>query len=188
MLSTLVIAFSMSTDAFAASLGKGAALERPRFREIARTAFIFGFVEALTPFVGWTLGILASAYVAEIDHWIAFVLLGLIGVRMVWEGVRRPGEAPRVSRHSLQILVLTALGTSMDALVVGVSLSLLQADILVTALSIGAATCLMAAVGMSIGRFVGPYLGRAAEVAGGFLLIGVGTSILVRHLGIWPLA
>lgn len=184
MLSTVAIAFSMSTDAFAASLGKGAALERPSVAEILRTGFVFGTVEAITPLVGWAIGIAAAAYVQEIDHWIAFGLLAIIGLRMVWQGLTREDSAERASRHSVGVLVSTALATSIDALAVGVTLSFLNADIVITALTIGAATFCMTCLGATIGRFAGARLGRSAEILGGIVLIGVGTTILVEHLGL----
>jgi putative Mn2+ efflux pump MntP len=185
MLSTFAIAFSMSTDAFAASLSKGAALHKPKFTEAIRTGFIFGSVEAVTPLIGWACGLAASSYVAAIDHWIAFGLLGAIGLKMIWESLTRPPKAERARRHSLGVLVLTAIGTSLDALAVGVTLALLSADIVVTALAIGGATCLMAALGVMLGRIAGARLGRAAEILGGSVLMAIGTTILLRHLGIW---
>ena len=185
MLSTFAIAFSMSADAFAASLSKGAALDRPPLKESVRIGVIFGSVEAITPVIGWACGIAASAYVAAVDHWIAFGLLGVIGLKMVWDGLTRPKHTTRGNRHSLRSLVLTAIGTSIDALAVGVTLSFVGADILATALAIGAATCFMAGLGVMIGRFVGSQLGRAAEIVGGLVLVMVGTSILMQHLGVW---
>lgn len=185
MLSTIAIAFSMSTDAFAASLGKGAALDRPSFGEVLRTGLVFGTVEAITPLVGWAIGIAAASYVAEIDHWIAFGLLGIIGLRMIYEGLTRENGMERARRHSLGVLVVAAFATSIDALAVGITLSLVRADIVVTALAIGAATFLMACLGVTIGRLVGAQLGRAAEIVGGLVLIGVGTTILLEHLGLW---
>ncbi len=185
MFSTIAIAFGMSADAFAASLGRGAALDRLPFRESVRIGVIFGSVEAIAPVIGWALGMAASAWVAAIDHWIAFGLLGAIGLKLIRDGLTRPGEAVRNGRHSTVSLVLTAMGTSIDAMAVGITLSLIGADILVAALGIGAATCFMTCVGVMIGRYAGARLGRAAEVVGGLVLIAVGTSILTQHLGIW---
>lgn len=184
MLSTLAIAVSMSADAFAASLGKGAALEKPSMREALRVGLVFGSVEAVTPLLGWACGILASTYVAAVDHWIAFGLLGAVGLKMIADGLLRPPGTPRVARHSSAKLVLTAIGTSIDAFAVGVSLSFIGANILVTSIAIGMTTCIVAAVGLTIGRFVGARIGVVAEVAGGLILIGLGSSILVDHLGL----
>lgn len=184
MISTFAIAFGMSADAFAASLGKGAALHRPQLREILRTGLIFGSVESLATVLGWSVGLAASGHVAAVDHWIAFVLLGAIGLKMLWEGATRPAAAARVQRHSLRILVLTALGASIDASAVGMTLALIGADIVVTALAVGVTTCVMSGAGMALGRLVGARFGRVAEVFGGLTLIAVGTSILVSHLNL----
>lgn len=183
MISTFAIAFGMSADAFAASLGKGAALDRPRLREVLRTASIFAAVEALTPLVGWTLGLAAGGWVAAIDHWIAFGLLAGVGAYMLRKAVLADASAPARSRHSLLTLVLTALATSIDAMAVGMSLAILGADVLATALAIGLATFVMTAGGMMIGRMAGVLLGRFAEAAGGLLLIGLGAHILISHIG-----
>mgnify|MGYP003215722185 FL=1 len=83
---TVILAFGMSMDAFAASIGKGAALHKPRFREAFRTGLIFGAVEAITPLIGWGIGLLASKFIMEWDHWVAFALLFVLGSRMVYEG------------------------------------------------------------------------------------------------------
>lgn len=182
MLSTFAIAFGLSTDAFAASIIKGAAADRLSLRESVRIGLIFGSVEAIMPLIGWTLGIASSAYIAVVDHWIAFGLLGTIGLKMVRDGLCRTDEIKPTGRHSTFSLLATATGTSIDALAVGVTLSLIGADILVAALGIGAATCLMAILGAGIGRFAGNQIGRTAEVAGGLVLVAVGVSILISHL------
>src|ERR1700733_10158617 len=100
--STLLLAFAMSTDAFAAAVGKGATLHRPHLREALRTGLIFGVIEAATPLIGWALGRAAAPYVASWDHWIAFGLLALLGLRMIRSGFSTPApEAQKPDRHSL---------------------------------------------------------------------------------------
>ncbi|MXG37237.1 manganese efflux pump MntP, partial [Escherichia coli] len=139
---TILLAFGMSMDAFAASIGKGATLHKPKFSEALRTGLIFGAIETLTPLVGWGMGMLASQFVLEWNHWIAFVLLVFLGGRMVIEGFRTTEdeacEAPR--RHGFWLLVTTAFATSLDAMAVGVGLAFLQVNIIATALAIGCAT------------------------------------------------
>lgn len=119
---TILLAFGMSMDAFAASIGKGATLHKPKFSEALRTGLIFGAIETLTPLVGWGMGMLASQFVLEWNHWIAFVLLVFLGGRMVIEGFRGGNdddcETPR--RHGFWLLVTTAFATSLDAMAVGV--------------------------------------------------------------------
>ena len=181
LLTTIVLAFSMSADAFAAALGKGAALQRPRLREALRTGVVFGTIEAITPVMGWAAGLAASSYITAIDHWIAFALLAAIGAKMIWESARRPDARRKPNRHSLKMLVATAIGTSIDAMAVGVTLAFIDADIVVTALAIGCATFLMATVGILIGCLIGEKFGRIAEAIGGIGLIVIGTKILIEH-------
>ncbi|VGH01598.1 membrane protein [Klebsiella quasipneumoniae] len=180
---TLLLAFGMSMDAFAASIGKGATLHKPKFSEAVRTGLIFGAIETLTPLVGWGLGMLASQFVLEWNHWIAFILLVFLGGRMNIEGFRGDSdeacEAPR--RHGFWLLVTTAFATSLDAMAVGVGLAFLQVSIVTTALAIGCATFIMSTLGIMVGRFIGPLLGKRAEILGGIVLIGIGSEILWSH-------
>ncbi len=180
---TLLLAFGMSMDAFAASIGKGATLHKPKFSEAVRTGLIFGAIETLTPLVGWGLGMLASQFVLEWNHWIAFILLVFLGGRMIIEGFRGDSdeacEAPR--RHGFWLLVTTAFATSLDAMAVGVGLAFLQVSIVTTALAIGCATFIMSTLGIMVGRFIGPLLGKRAEILGAIVLIGIGSEILWSH-------
>lgn len=180
---TLLLAFGMSMDAFAASIGKGATLRNPKFSDALRTGLIFGAIETLTPLLGWGLGMLASQFVLEWNHWIAFVLLAFLGSRMVLEGVRGNDDcdAEMPHRHGFWLLVTTAIATSLDAMAVGVGLAFLQVNILTTALAIGCATLIMSTLGMMVGRFIGPLLGKRAEILGGVVLIGIGMQILYSH-------
>ena len=163
---TILLAFGMSMDAFAASIGKGATLHKPKFSEAVRTGLIFGAIETLTPLVGWGLGMLASQFILEWNHWIAFILLVFLGGRMIVEGFRGDSdeacEAPH--RHGFWLLVTTAFATSLDAMAVGVGLAFLQVSIVTTALAIGCATFIMSTLGMMVGRFIGPLLGKRAEI------------------------
>lgn len=177
---TVFLAFAMSLDAFAAALGKGAALHRPRLSEALRTGAVFGAIEAVTPVLGWAVGLAAAAWIDAVDHWVAFLLLGLLGGRMIRHALRREA-AGKPQRHSLRALVATAFATSIDALAVGVTLALIGADIVTSAIAIGLATFLMAAIGTWGARFLGQRFGRMAEVAGGLCLIGIGLKILIAH-------
>ena len=183
----LILAFGMSMDAFAAAIGKGASLHRPPLKEALRTGLIFGVIEAITPVFGWGIGLAASQFIMSWDHWVAFTLLLILGIRMIAEAFRKDKleedtQAPR--RHGFWVLVTAAVATSLDAMAVGVGLAFLQVNILVMALTIGAATTIMATSGMLLGRFLGAAMGKWAEILGGVVLIGIGTSILIEHLGL----
>jgi putative Mn2+ efflux pump MntP len=187
-LSIVAIAFAMSTDAFAAAIAKGAALQRPSWREALRTGAIFGVIEAITPWVGWLIGSAAAKYASEWDHWIAFALLAGLGARMIWVGFRsdQSDEDQRPQSHSFWVLALTGFATSIDALAVGVGLAFVDVHIGWVAAAIGTATFVMVAVGVMLGRVLGAIAGKRAEMLGGVLLIGIGTAIVFEHLSAAP--
>ncbi|MEI4470880.1 manganese efflux pump MntP [Frigidibacter sp. MR17.24] len=177
-----VLAIGMSIDALIASLGRGAqARGRPRLGAALRTGAVFGAVEAVTPVVGWALGVAAAGFVTAVDHWIAFGLLALVGGRMVMAAMG-PREAEAPAAQGLLALMATALGTSIDAAAVGVSLAFLDVNIWIVALAIGLATMLMSTTGMLAGRLLGARFGRWAEGLGGLALVGLGIGIVIEHL------
>lgn len=174
----------MSSDAFAAALGKGAAMTRPTLLQALRVGLIFGVVEALTPIVGWLIGSAASRYIQAWDHWIAFLLLGALGLHMIWKALAEDEEqaAGDSGAGNVFTLALTGLATSIDAMAAGVSLAFVQAPILVVAAVIGACTLAMVTLGVMAGRALGAMIGRRAELVGGVILILVGAAILYEHL------
>lgn len=189
LLPTLLIAFAMSSDAFAAAISKGASLTRPRLSEALRIGAIFGFIEAMTPLIGWALGTAAAPYVQAWDHWIAFGILGILGIHMIHNGSKadiEEDDAPARTRHSFWLLAATGFATSIDAMAIGVTLAFVDNNILITALAIGIATLLMVTLGVMVGRLLGAVIGRRAEVIGGIALIGIGSLILYEHL--WGMA
>lgn len=183
---TLFLAFAMSTDAFAAAIGKGATLDRPHWREALRTGLIFGVIEALTPLIGWFLGKAAAQYVSAWDHWIAFALLLVLGARMVLNGfTAKDVEEKKAATHSFWLLAVTGFATSIDAMAVGAGLAFVDVNIYSTAAAIGLATLVMVTIGVMLGRVIGHVVGRRAEMAGGVVLIGIGCTILAEHLKIF---
>ena len=176
-----ILALGMSVDAFAAALSRGATVQRVRVGDALRTGAVFGVVETATPLLGWCIGILAAGYISAIDHWVAFTLLGLVGLHCLYAALRRTADAPP-RRNSVWMLVAIAVGTSIDAMAVGVSLAVLDVDIWIVAPAIGLATFIMATGGMMAGRVLGSRFGRGAEALAGLVLIALGTSILMEHL------
>src|SRR5690606_27913024 len=140
----------MSTDAFAAAVGKGAALHKPRFTEALKTGVIFGVIEAATPIVGWGLGRAAAPYVSAWDHWIAFVLLSGLGVLMIRNACMADTTVPegRPAKHSFLLLALTGFATNIDAMAVGVGLAFLNIDIIPVAAAVGITTLVMVTFGV----------------------------------------
>jgi len=183
-LAVLLLALAMSADAFAAAVGKGCALERPRWSEALRTGIIFGVIECATPLVGWALGSASAGSIKAFAHWIAFGLLGVLGLRMILTAVasRKDPEAGKPQRHSFWTLAATGFATSIDALAVGAGLALLDVAIVPIAVAIGFATFVMVTIGVMVGRALGHLAGRWAEALGGAVLIGIGSAILYDHL------
>ena len=182
---TAALSLAMSSDAFAAAIGKVAALRRPHLREALRTGLIFGVIEGLTPLVGWLVGRVAAPYVAAWDHWIAFALLSTIGAMMIRAAFAADetdeADAKKPDSHTFWMLALTGFATSIDAMVVGVGLAIMGADIMLTALAIGVTTFVMVTAGVMLGRVLGAIAGKRAELAGGVILIGIGCLILYEH-------
>lgn len=188
LVSTVLLALAMSTDAFAAAVGKGIALQRPHWKEALRTGLIFGSIEAITPVVGWALGLAATRYVSAWGHWIAFALLAILGLGMIRAGLRpsEEGRDDKPRRHSFWVLAATGFATSIDAMAVGVGLAFLNVRIVPIAAAIGTATFVMVTVGVMLGRVLGSLVGKRAEVVGGLVLIGIGAAILIEHLNAAP--
>ncbi|MCD9026948.1 manganese efflux pump MntP [Luteimonas sp. BDR2-5] len=183
LLSILLLGFAMSTDAFAAAVGKGVAMQTPRFPDALRAGLIFGVIEGLTPVVGWALGLAAAAYITAWDHWIAFVLLLVLGGRMIHAGLKAEGNDPEPpQRHGFWNLAATGFATSIDAMAVGVGLAFLDVNIGLVATVIGICTLVMVTTGIMLGRALGTIAGRRAEIVGGLILVGIGSFILYEHL------
>lgn len=184
----ILLAFSMSTDAFSVAIGKGASLKNPRITEALRMGLIFGTIEAITPLVGWLIGrsatsFIDTAFIEAWDHWIAFAILGALGLHLIIAGLKPSDEdAAPPTKHSLFTLVFAALGTSIDALAIGVSLAFIEVNILVAAGLIGLATFSMVTLGVMLGKMLGGILGQKTEIFGGLMLIAIGVWILISHL------
>ncbi len=178
-----MLGIAMSTDAFAAAVGKGAAMRNPRLRDALRAGLIFGVIEGLTPIIGWLLGTAAAPYVRAWDHWIAFTLLVLLGLRMIRAGLRHEeADHDTSSHHRFWTLAATGFATSIDAMVVGVGLAFLEVNILTVAAVIGGTTLVMVTLGILLGRVLGALAGKRAEIGGGVLLLAIGCYILFEHV------
>lgn len=189
-ISILLLGLAMSTDAFAAALGKGAGMRKPPLSQALRIGLIFGVVEALTPIVGWLLGSAAAPFIRAWDHWAAFGLLLVLGGHMIYKALfdtdndgDDAGEKPISPRsNGIFSVALTGLATSIDAMAVGVGLAFVDVNILVVAAVIGVCTFTMVTMGVLAGRALGTLIGRWAEAAGGVILILVGAAILYEHV------
>ena len=177
-----VIAVGLSMDAFAVSVCKGLSAGRVRLGHALTAGIWFGGFQALMPFLGWLLGSRFQSFISSVDHWIAFLLLGLIGLNMVRESRSQEEEEVGASFAPKAMLPL-AVATSIDALAVGVTFAFLQVSILPAVCFIGATTFVLSAVGVRVGAAFGARFRNRAELAGGVILILMGVKILLEHLG-----
>lgn len=181
MIAVIALAFALAMDAFAASIAEGCALQ-PTPRRALLLATVFGAAQALMPLIGLALGVAAGPLVADIDHWIAFVLLAVAGARMVLGGIRANAEAGTRTPVDGRMLGVVAFATSVDAPAAGITLPLLDVAPLVACLVIGTVTFVLSFAGVIAGGRIGARLGRHAEAAGGLVLIVLGMQILAEHL------
>ncbi|WP_341746989.1 manganese efflux pump MntP family protein [Dermatophilus congolensis] len=177
-----LVAFGVSADAFAVALGKGLTLPRVDIRAVLAVAVTFGAFQAAMPLLGWFLGASFAPYIEAVDHWIAFVLLGVIGAHMMWGALRGGDEAGFSDRLTLRSLLVLGVATSIDALVIGVGLAFMKVDVFVTVAIVGLVTFLISAAGMLVGQKIGNRWGTPAELLGGSILIGLGVLALWEHL------
>jgi putative Mn2+ efflux pump MntP len=182
----LLIALGLSADAFAVAMGNGLSMERVRARDACVIALAFGMFQAFMPVIGYALGSAVAGYIERFDHIIALILLGYIGGKMILEGLKKKGDGEVVSRRAgIGGLLIQAVATSIDALVVGVSfaaMGLTWAGMTGGVSLIGAVTFLLSFFGVFLGRKFGGVLGRKAEVVGGVILVGIGVKICIEHM------
>jgi putative Mn2+ efflux pump MntP len=180
----VMIAVGLSMDAFAVSVCKGLATRKLTFGNILKVGVWFGAFQALMPLVGFLLGVRFEKYITSIDHWIAFVLLGVIGFNMIRESRECDCEVP-CDDMSVKTMFLLSVATSIDALAVGISFAFLgTANITLAVSLIGIITLALSSVGFVIGNHFGLKFKSKAEFAGGVILILMGTKILLEHLAI----
>lgn len=186
LLTLSTLSFAMSMDAFAVAVVKGSMDKNPKFIHAAKNGLFFGIVEAIAPVIGFWLGSAASGYIKEYDHWIAFILLVLLELKFLKEALTNNDkkildEMDNTSRHFIFLLV-TAIATSIDSVIVGVSLAFLSVNIYLAALLIGFFTTVMATLGLYLGNHLGVKFGKWAMLFGAITLIFMGIVILYSHL------
>ena len=177
----VAIAFALAMDAFAVSIAGGVVIKEQKVRHALRIALFFGGFQAIMPVVGWLAGNRFRHVIGGVDHWVAFSLLSLIGCKMIYEAVKlKPGER-KWDIRSLRVLLVLAVATSIDALAVGVTLSLLHVSIITPIIVIGLVTFALSLLGVFIGDRFGHLFESKVEVAGGLVLIAIGIKILLEH-------
>ncbi len=185
LVTTFLIAIGLAMDAFAVSLGAGTSPGRRSWRKVFRLAFHFGLFQGGMTFIGWLAGSTISRFISTFDHWIALVLLGFVGVRMVISGFKpeeNASDCPVNDPSRGGTLVLLSIATSIDALAVGLSLAFIDGSIWFPAGVIAVVTLVLSALGVLLGQKLGCRFGRRMEILGGLILIGIGIRIVVSHL------
>lgn len=176
-----IIAVGLSMDAFAVSVCKGLSVPRAKKSHLIITGLYFGGFQALMPLIGYLLGVNFRHMITSVDHWIAFILLALIGVNMIREAREESEELD--ASFSVKAMLPLAIATSIDALSVGITFAFLHVQIVPAITFIGVTTFILSVIGVKIGNLFGAKYKSYAEIAGGIVLILLGTKILLEHLG-----
>lgn len=187
-LELFLIGVGLSMDAFAVAVCQGLSMSKINWRHAGVIALFFGGFQAVMPLTGWLLGSQFAAYIQNLDHWVAFVLLGLIGGNMIREALGPEEEqeaACAAGKLDYKRLLLMAVATSIDALAVGVTFAFLEVTILPAVSIIGVTTFCLSLVGVAVGNFFGARYKRRAELSGGVILILLGVKILLEHMGVF---
>lgn len=181
-LELIIIAVGVSMDAFAVSICKGLSVRRLRPNHMLSAAVWFGGFQALMPLIGYFMGISFADYVSNVDHWIAFALLAIIGGKMIKEAFEKDEEGEYNPDFSFKTMLMLAIATSIDALAVGISFACLKVDIWTSIIVIGLMTGAFSAFGVLLGNVFGNRFKSKAEFAGGFILVAIGVKILLEHM------
>ena len=181
-ITTLLIAVAVAMDVFAVSLGIGTSGKCCTPRPIFRVAFHCGLFQGLMTLIGWLAGSTVSSLISGIDHWVAMGLLGFVGYRMIRSGFDANIETQMEDASHGRTLMMVCIATSIDAMAVGLSLSMLKVNILLSCLIIGVITTAFSVIGLLVGSGLGLRFGKRMEVLGGLLLNGIGLRILITHL------
>jgi manganese efflux pump family protein len=183
LITVFIIAIGLGVDAFSVAIGIGAANDKKSWAPVLRLAAAFGIFQFIMPIVGWLAGETVVDMIASYDHWIAFGLLALVGGKMIREGFEKETNEGKDDQTRGWPLLMLSIATSIDALAVGFSFSVLKNPIMMPAVIIGVVCFLMTVTGMIFGKVLAKLFGKKVEVFGGLVLIAIGVKILIDHLG-----
>ena len=186
-----LIGVGLSMDAFAVSICKGLGMKRLNMKQALVIGLFFGGFQAIMPFLGWALGTQLADFITPIDHWIAFILLAIIGGKMLLDAIRGGDEEdagePKDTSLDFKELLMLAIATSIDALAVGVTFAFLGVNIVWAMVIIGVTTLVLSVIGVAVGHAFGARYEKGATIVGGVVLILIGCKILLEHLGVLAL-
>ena len=181
LLTLFMLAIGLSFDTFAISISCGIARKCMVFWDAFKIATVFASLQAMMPIIGWLGGISIRNYVEPVDHWIAFGLLGIIGVKMVIDSFRND-DSKDFNPLNFKMMIGLGIATSIDALAVGISFALVEVNMLAAFIAIGFITFIVAMLGMLFGKNIGGKAGHRMEIVGGLMLIAIGSKILLQYL------
>lgn len=181
ILPLLLISISLSMDSFTVAIANGLSQCKVSTKKAFQIALSFAVFQALFPYLGWLAGKSVEKLIKDVDHWVAFILLLIIGVKMIYDGIKNP-ETTETVELRLNVIVAQSIATSIDALVIGIGLAFLNEPILFPVIAIGITTFLFSFFGVQLGKFIGNRIGSSVGIIGGVLLIGIGTKIFIEHM------
>lgn len=187
LFSLFLIAIGLAMDAFSVSVTDGIILKgKLKFRNAFKIGLFFGIFQAVMPCIGYVLGFNFKSYIESVDHWVALILLGFIGGKMLYDGIRGGDdeEAELEGKNPLdnKVLTILAVATSIDALAVGITLATMDCSLALASGVIGTVAFVLSIVGVYIGNKCGNLFGNKADIVGGLVLVGIGLKILIEHL------
>lgn len=181
-----VISIGLAMDAFAVAMCKGISMKKIALKYAIIIALFFGVFQGVMPLLGWLLATNFEKYIVNIDHWVAFILLGILGIKMIIEAFKKEEECCEEFKLNYKELTILAIATSIDALAVGITFALLRVEIFGAISLVGIITFILCFVGVYIGHFFGAKFKNKAEFIGGLILVLMGTKILLEHLELLP--
>lgn len=181
-LSIILIAIGLSADSFAVSVSCGLINRKIIFPDALKIAFPLAFFQAGFTFTGWLAGSSIRSYIESVDHWVAFILLIFIGVKMIYDSLREKDKRKVIDILNPKLIITMSVATSIDALIIGVSFAMIYINILNAVLIIGTATFFFSMLGILVGKKTAGKFGKKMEILGGVILIGIGIKILIEHL------
>jgi putative Mn2+ efflux pump MntP len=181
-ISIIIIAFGLAMDAFAVSIASGAAYKELQVKHAFRMAIFFGGFQAFMPLIGALAGLSLKAHIQQADHWIAFAILSAVGGKMIYESFEIRQAEQKLHPSNILVLLTLSVATSIDALAVGITLSLVTLNIITAVIIIGLVTFVLSYLGVYIGKKFGHFFENRIEAVGGLILIALGVKILLQDL------
>lgn len=182
----ILLGLGLAMDASAVSMTNGMTMKPMKLKGTLATAFAFGLFQGVMPLIGYFAGSVFAEYMAAIDHWIALILLGFIGGKMLWDALKKEDEVvPAAHKLTLKLLLVQAIATSIDALAVGVSFAAMNVNIFIAVSIIAAVTFICSIIAVLIGKKCGDFLNQKAEIFGGCILILIGLKIFLDGIGLF---